>query len=240
MIANISIFAIFAAKTDNSSRKSVIMDTNKYRLEGISVAIIDDHEVVLEGFRSFMVKNGISDVEAFSDTQSLLNRMRSRQFNVYIVDVELPDMDVSLLIDSIRASHTDARILINTMHEEAWVVSKLTDKNVDGVLYKSGQLEQLLEAIPAVAEGHKYFSKDFKRTQNRLLQQNDIPSNRELDVLKRIAKGYSTKEISASLFISENTVENHRKNLFRKLKAHNMADLIMKAIAAGHIDPEEI
>ena len=216
------------------------MDINKYRLEGILVAIIDDHEVVLEGFRSFMAKNGISDVEAFNNSQSLLDRMRARRFNVYIVDVELPDMDISLLIDSIRASQSDARILINTMHEEAWIVSKLTDKNVDGVLYKSGQLDQLLEAISTVAEGKKYFCRDFKRAQSRLLQQNNVPSNRELDVLRRIAKGYSTKEISASLFISENTVENHRKNLFRKLKAHNMADLIMKAIAAGYIDPEEI
>ena len=59
-------------------------------------------------------------------------------------------------------------------------------------------------------------------------------------MLKAIAKGFSTKEIASNLYISENTVESHRKNLFRKFQAHNMADLIVKSIAAGYINPEEI
>lgn len=215
-------------------------DFGKYKLEDISVAIIDDHEVVLEGFRSFIVKNGISHVEAFSKVQPLLDRIHSHPFNVYIVDVELPDMDASELIDAIRAQHPDAKIIINTMHEEMWVVSKMTEKKVDGVMYKSAHLDQLLEAIKAVLSGRQFFCTKFKKSQNRILTQNTLLTRREQEVLIQIAKGLSTKEMSSALFISENTVETHRQNIFSKLKAHNMAELIIKAIAAGYIDPKSI
>lgn len=213
---------------------------NNYKFEGLSVAIIDDHELVLEGFRSFLVRHGITDVEAFSKAQPLLDRMVSHPFSVYIVDVELADIEISELIDRIRDLQSDARIIINTMHEEMWVVNKMTEKKVDGVMYKSGGLDQLLEAIAAVTSGQQFFCKKFRRSQSNLQPQNQMVTDRELEVLVSIAKGYSTKEIATNLFISENTVENHRKSLFRKLQAHNMADLIIKAIANGYINPEEI
>lgn len=211
-----------------------------YKFEGLSVAIIDDHELVLEGFRSFLVRHGITDIEAFSKAQALLDRITSRHFSVYIVDVELADIEIGELLDKIREVQPEARIIINTMHEEMWVVNKMTEKKVNGVIYKSGDLNQLLEAIAAVTSRRQYFCKKFRRAQSSLQPQDQIISNRELEVLVQIAKGYSTKEIATNLFISENTVENHRKNLFHKLQAHNMADLIIKTIAAGYINPEEI
>ena len=211
-----------------------------YKFEGLSVAIIDDHELVLEGFRSFLVRHGITDIEAFSKAQALLDRITSRHFSVYIVDVELADIEIGELLDKIREVQPEARIIINTMHEEMWVVNKMTEKKVNGVIYKSGDLNQLLEAIAAVTSGRQYFCKKFRRAQSSLQPQDQIISNRELEVLVQIAKGYSTKEIATNLFISENTVENHRKNLFHKLQAHNMADLIIKTIATGYINPEEI
>lgn len=213
---------------------------DNYKFEGISVAIIDDHELVLEGFRGFLMRNGITRVEAFSKAQPLLDRMASQQFSVYIVDVELADIEITELIDRIRAIHSDTKIIINTMHEEMWVVNKMTEKKVDGVIYKSGELDQLLEAIAAVTSGHQFFCKKFRKSQNSLQAHDQILSDRELEVLTYIAKGYSTKEIATSLYISENTVENHRKSLFRKLQVKNMAELIIKSIAAGLIDPKAL
>ena len=116
----------------------------------------------------------------------------------------------------------------------------MTEKHVDGVIYKSAHLEQLLEAITTVIKGKQYFCPKFRKAQNKISLENNILTRREIDVLQEIASGYSTKEIAAHLFISENTVESHRQNLFSKLKAHNMAELIIKAIAAGYIDPKEI
>lgn len=215
-------------------------EIDKYKLEDVKVAIVDDHEVVLEGFKSFIQRSGITHVEAFSRVQPLLDRISSHPFQVYIVDVELMDVDVSWLIDEIRCLDANARIIVNTMHEEMWVVSMITEKKVDGVMYKSANLDQLLEAIKAVLDGQQFFCAKFKKAQSRLLAHNDLLTKREQEVLVAIAKGYSTKEISTRFFISENTVETHRQNIFLKLKAHNMADLVIKAIAAGYINPQEI
>ena len=91
-----------------------------------------------------------------------------------------------------------------------------------------------------VNEGKIYYCNKFKKAQKHLQQQNDVPSQRELQVLQLIASGLSTKEIAQSLIIAENTVENHRKSLFRKMKARNMAELIIRAIANGYINPVNI
>ena len=218
-----------------------MMDLESYQFEGVSVAVIDDHEVVLEGFKSYMVKHGLTKVEAFSRAQPLLDRIHSHPFSVYVIDVEMPGIDGTQLIDSIRAIDPEARIIVNTIHEEAWVVSEMTEKGVEGVIYKSAELDVLLQAIIKVANGGTFFSRQFRKTQERIrLNNSELLTKRENEVLQEIAKGYSTKEISAKLFISENTVETHRQRLFSKLKASNMAQLIIKAIAAGYINPLEI
>lgn len=220
--------------------KQYMTDIKKYKLQDIAVAIVDDHELVLEGFKSGIARSGLADVTVFSSATALLTAVDHRAFDVYIIDVELPDMDVAQLIDGIRVRQPEARIIINTMHEEMWLVNKIVGMNVSGVMYKSGSIDQLLEAIITVMEGRRYFCPKFMRAQRRLSQQNDVPSQREIEVLKNIARGHSTKKIAEILYISENTVENHRKSLFRKLHAHNMAELIVRSIAAGYIVPEEM
>lgn len=212
-----------------------MMDLGRYISAKTSVAIIDDHEVVLEGFKSYIINSGITHVETFNKAQPLLDRIRSHPFDVYIVDVELPGIDDSELVESIRDQHPDAKIIVNTMHKEVWLAWKMEEMKVDGVMYKSGSRQQLLKALYTVIKGHKFYC---KKSSNNI--QYEIPSHREFEILTCIAKGYSTKEIASCLFISENTVENHRKSLFRKLQVHNVAGLIVKSIAAGLIDLEEI
>lgn len=215
-------------------------DNAKYVLGNVSIAIVDDHEVVIEGYCSYLAKNGISHVETFPTAHALWNRVKAKHFDVYIVDVELPDADVYSLIDAIRRLHHNARFVINTIHDEPWTVSKLTEKNVNGVVYKSGDMHQIIDALEAVYLGQSYYCGAFKKMQNRLETQQEILTNRELDVIELIAQGLSTKEISNKLFISENTVENHRKSIFRKLQVKNVAGLIVKAIAMGYIDPRKL
>lgn len=217
------------------------MDRNQtYKLQALSVAVVDDHEVVLEGMKRFLDEGGVGRVEVFSKGGQLLDRIAVQLFDVFIVDVELTDIDAPQLIDCIRACQPSARIIIHTMHEEMWVVNKMTEKHVDGVLYKSSRLEKLLEAIVTVSEGRKYLCDKFRKSQHELLLQKCALSPRELQVLLELARGNSTKEIASILYISENTVENHRKSLMRKLHAKNVASLIINAITSGYINPAEL
>ena len=218
-----------------------IMDgIDSSKLQRLVVAIVDDHEVVLEGFRRFMLDNGIGQVETFKTAHELLDRMAAVRFDVVIVDVELPDMDVVQLMDSMRLCQADVRIVIHTIHEEMWVVNRMMKKHIDGVVYKTSRLEQLLEAIVAANEGRQYFCPKFRKLRNVMEVQGHILSDREQEVLSEIARGKSTKEIADVLFISVNTVENHRRNLLRKLNARNVADLVVRSITAGYLNPAEL
>lgn len=213
-------------------------DIDIYKLQEGKIAVVDDHEVVLEGLQSYLKRNGLKYVTTFSSSRALLDRVKSNIYNFYIIDVELPDMEIGQLIDELRLLHPAAKIIINTIHEELWVVRKMMEKEVDAVVYKSGNLEQLLKAMVEVSEGRTYFNPKYKRSQSSIQIQNIILTKREMDVLHAIAEGLSTKEIAQKLFISENTVETHRQNIFSKLNVHNVADLVIKAIKAGYINPQ--
>lgn len=213
-------------------------DIDIYKLQEVKIAVVDDHEVVLEGLQSYLKRNGLKYVTTFSSSRALLDRVKSNIYDFYIIDVELPDMEIGQLIDELRLLHPAAKIIINTIHEELWVVRKMMEKEVDAVVYKSGNLEQLLKAMVEVSEGRTYFNPKYKRSQSSIQIQNIILTKREMDVLHAIAEGLSTKEIAQKLFISENTVETHRQNIFSKLNVHNVADLVIKAIKAGYINPQ--
>lgn len=215
-------------------------EAQKYILRNLSVAIIDDHELILEGFKSLMQGCGAGNVETFVHPADLIRALACRRFDVYIIDIGMPDIDGFGLIDAIRDSHSNAHIIVNTIHEEIWLIRRMLDKGVDGIMFKSTDFTQMTDAITAVMNGERYFCNAVKRKIARYGQHIDHPSDREIEILKALASGHTSKEIAQMLFISENTVETHRKRLFTKLGARNMADLIVKAIDRGYINAAEI
>lgn len=210
-----------------------------YRLRDLSVAIVDDHALVLEGFKSLLNKHGVNDVVTFSKAAELMDILPAHGFDVYIVDIGMPDVNGFVLIDAIRERYADARIIVNTIHEEIWLIRRMLDRDVNAILYKTTDFSRVIEAIVTVLNGERYFCPEYRKTLKRLDIGNDIPSLREIEVLRDIARGYTSKEIASHLFVSENTVESHRKSLFSKLKARNIADLVMKAVAMGYIMPSD-
>ncbi|MBP3511836.1 MAG: response regulator transcription factor [Prevotella sp.] len=205
-------------------------------LADLRIAVIDDHNLVLEGVRSLLARNGMMQVELFRSAAALTDVLRTRPYDIYIVDVELPDMDGFLLIDAIREVWPKARIIVSTIHDELWTVRKLVARNVDGIVYKSLDMSLVVDAIHDVLSGERYYCGEVQEALRIMDNGIDHPSQREMEVLNAIANGYTSKEIAARLFISENTVEAHRKSLFTKLEARNIADLVMKAIKRGYIN----
>lgn len=215
-------------------------EAQKYLLQDLSVAIVDDHALILEGFKSLMQGCNAKNVETFGCAADLIDAMGRHSFDIYIIDIGLPDIDGFELIDKIRSRHTGARIIVNTIHEEIWLLRRMLDKDVNAILFKSTDFMQMVSAIAAVMCGEQYFCPGVKRKISRYTQRIEHPSERETDILRAIAGGYTSKEIAKMLFISENTVEAHRKRLFVKLGARNIADLIVKAIDRGYINASEI
>lgn len=160
----------------------------------------------------------------------------ARQNHNMLAQATLHSVAGMALLRSHQLENGLSKILINTIHKEMWVVNRMIENKVDGVMYKTIHLDQLLEAIIAVLDGQKFYCPKFQESMNKLQMQNVVLTKREIDVVRSIAMGLSTKEIAHQLFISENTVESHRQKIFEKLGVRNMAELIVKAIADGYIN----
>ncbi|MDE6010782.1 MAG: response regulator transcription factor [Muribaculaceae bacterium] len=200
------------------------------------IAVVDDHDLVREGLNAVLLNNGATKVDKFRSATELVGNMDAgNRYDYYVIDLELPDIDGFVLIEMVRARHPEAKIIVSTVHDEVWTLRKLLVRNVNAIIYKSGNANEILMAIGEIREGRKYYCEEVEKSIKTASDVSRHPSSRELQVLREIALGKTTREISATMFITENTVEAHRKSLFAKLGAVNVADLIMKAVEKGYI-----
>lgn len=207
------------------------------------IVIVDDHSLILEGLKSLLSSSfDGSRVYIAQNASQLLSLMKLYQFSVFIVDIELPDMDGFELIHIIKNQSSEAKIIVSTMHEEVWIVNKLKSPEINGVVLKASAGIHIVDAVMTVLNGGTYYCPEFKKIYKEKEKSNSVadeqssmPTVRELEILKAIAKGMNTHEISESLFISENTVEWHRKNLMLKFGARNATDLVVKALSKGFL-----
>ena len=206
--------------------------------EKLALLLVDDHELILLGIRQSLEREGTAgDLVAVRSAAEALQALRSRRFDLCVVDLELPDLPGFELIDAIRRQDPAARIVVNTMHNEIWTVNRLLQSGVQGVVMKDSDAGELARAVRAVAFGGRYFCPRFEQLRRRLLCGSgpDPLTRREQEVLERIAEGHSTAEIARRMSLSQNTVETYRKHLFAKLGARNSVDLTMRAVARGLI-----
>lgn len=210
--------------------------SQKNNLTQMKIAVIDDHDLIREGLNAILHNNGASHVDMYGTAKGLVEIMDSgERYDFYIVDLELPDIDGFVLIEMIRARDEGAKVVVSTVHDEIWTLRKLLARDVDGIIYKSGDGNDIVEAINSIMEGSKYYSEEARRSLEYASDNTQHPSARELEVLHQIASGKTSREIAAAMFVSENTIEAHRKALFSKIGAVNVADLIVKSIEKGYL-----
>lgn len=207
----------------------------------IRILLVDDHDLVLQGLKR-IVESSLPEIKAVctaSSGQEALLLVASQRFNLFLLDMELPDMSGMELISHIRKRDPKAHIIVNTVHEEIWFIKNLIQSNVDGILFKSIDSNKITEAIRRVLDGNKYYCSYAEQVRIQMKRSEEGRKEeltlRELDVLKRISEGKNTQEIASELCVSPNTVDTHRRHLMEKLGARNVADLIMTAISKGII-----
>ena len=207
----------------------------------IRVLLVDDHDLVLQGLKRIL-EFAVPEIKMIckaSSGKEALSLIYIQPFELFLLDVELPDISGIDLIASIRKKQPKARIMVNTMHEEIWFVRSLLQCNPDAILFKSIDSRQVIDAVHAVLQGKKYFCPYVERVRMQLRSQEKSGKNeltlRELDVLKLLSEGKSTQEIAQELCVSANTVDTHRRHLMEKLDARNVVDLVVIAISKGII-----
>ena len=207
----------------------------------IRILLVDDHDLVLQGLKRIVECSlpEIKNVCTASSGQEALLLIASQRFNLFVLDMELPDISGMDIIVRIREKDPQARIIVNTMHEEIWFIKNLIQCSVDGILFKSIDSTKIAEAIRRVLDGETYYWPYAEHARAQMKRSDEGRREeltlRELDVLKRISEGKNTQEIAQELCVSTNTVDTHRRHLMDKLDARNVADLIMTAISKGII-----
>jgi len=159
-------------------------------------------------------------------------------------DINMPEMDGISLTEILKKLHPHIKVIALTMHKEGQLINDLISKGVDGYLLKDSSEDELVYAIQSVyTTNDKYFSRGVTTSLIESLgagdeKSNPIPdlSEREIEILKLIAKDLTQKEIAERLFISPHTVVFHKRKLITKLDVKGIAGLVKKAIEMGIVE----
>jgi DNA-binding NarL/FixJ family response regulator len=210
----------------------------------IRVLLADDHTLVRAGVRKILeAQPGVAVVGEVADGAAALEALERSPVDVLVLDLTMPGLDGFAVLRRARTLAPALKVLVLSMHADPEFVARAVREGADGYLLKDSAVNDLVAAIQAVREGRAYHSPLIQRQLTDLLRGGapaagvlDTLTERERDVLKRIAEGQSTKEIAALLEISARTVETHRANLMRKLDVRSVAQLVRLAIREGLIE----
>ena len=210
--------------------------------ENISFLLVDDHDLVLSGMKNLISKEfPQASIVTSKSAEDATIKLSQAQWTYVISDVSLPGKSGIELVSIVRERQPSSKMIIVTQHTEIWIIKKLIEVNPDAIVLKMNDQNDILKAIYSVYEGKNFFSETVYRLMVEILQKNksneETPelTNREKEILKLIASGLTSGQIADKLFISEKTVEAHRKNLFVKFDANNSASLIHKAMKEGYL-----
>ncbi|MDJ0720085.1 MAG: response regulator transcription factor [Desulfobacterales bacterium] len=204
----------------------------------IKVLLADDHSIVREGLRRIVEESADMEVVAeAADGRDAIRQVETAAPDVAVVDISMPGFDGLEVITRLKGSHPELPVLILTMHEEAQYIVRAIEAGAMGYLTKQSAPEQLVEAIRKVLKGHRFITDEAAELLALRIARGthkqtplDSLSMRELQVLRRLAMGYTNREIASAYGISIKTVDTYRFRLLKKLNLRNNAQLSRFAI----------
>jgi DNA-binding NarL/FixJ family response regulator len=201
----------------------------------MKILLVDDHTILLDGVKSLLSQEeDLQVVGQASSAEAALEFLKKQDVDLIITDYSMPGMDGLSLLNAVKRITSTTRIIMLSMHDEVHLVKEILKAGVNGYVLKKDTHKELLNAIHDVRNGKVYLSSDVNKMLIMNLNNPDegkLLTDREREILKLIAKEYTNKNIAEELFISERTVETHRKNIFKKTGTNSIVGLIKFAYA---------
>lgn len=202
----------------------------------ITLALVDDHQIVIDGLTS-LLKGHERFKFAFATTNSgeVVEKMVETPVDVLLTDVMMPKLPGNELAKQVREKFPDVKILALSMSGQGDMVNEMiNDADISGYVLKNIGKQELITALEKIAGGGIYFSEEvldeMQRAGQRKKQSEEAHlTDREKQIIRLIEKEYNNKQIAETLFISERTVETHRKNIFRKTNTNSVIGLVKYA-----------
>ena len=193
--------------------------------------LVDDHHIVLDGLKSLLETDpDFQIIAALRSAEEVLEFFKKDQPDILLTDYTLPGISGLDLFKKVKVMYPKMKVAILSMHDEASIVRNVLKEGINGYLLKNIQQFELRNALKQIAMGYPYVSPEITRIImnefNQPEEKSELLTERELEILRLIAKEYSNKQMAEKLFISERTVETHRKNIFRKTNTNTLVGLI--------------
>lgn len=214
------------------------------------VMLVDDHPMWIDALSEDLTEVGFEIVAVAKNGKECLARARATRPEIVVMDLQIPDPDGATCIEILLGEFPDMHVLVMSASGERDDVLRAMKAGAKGYLVKSASKEELIDGVRRTAVGDAVFTPglaglvlgEFRRMVNVARSHNEegpVLTSREVEVLRRVAKGLAYKEIADELFVSHRTVQNHVQNVLRKLQLHNRVELTLYAIDKGLHDPNE-
>ena len=200
------------------------------------MAIVDDHQIVIDGLKSLLHGHEIFTVAIeTTDPSTMMDLLKTTPVDILLTDVMMPVMNGAELAKEVHKHFPSIKILALSMSGQGDLVNQMIEESdISGYVLKNIGKQELLKALEKISSGGIYFSDDVL---NEMLKASEIKkitdeahlTMREIEIIKLIEKEYGNRKIADTLFLSERTVETHRKNIFRKTKTSSLIGLIKYA-----------
>ena len=213
----------------------------------IKLAVTDDHPIIIRGIELICsYQQNINIIFTACNGVELIEKIKQQRPNVVLLAIRMPCMGGAETTAYLKKRYKKIKIIVLTMFCNPSLVSKMLALGVDGYVLKSDPYEELLNAINSVMKNKLYLSKTCKEEMEK--DKSKLPkktvarevnchlSKREKEVLELICEEYTTCQIAAKMFVSERTIEGHRKMMLKKLNVRNTAGLVAFAFKNGLMD----
>jgi two-component system, NarL family, response regulator NreC len=225
-------------------------------MKKIRLMLVDDHEVVRVGLKTFLQTQPDFDVVAeASNGEEAIDRAMESHPDVILMDITMPGFDGMEATRRLRVLCTECLVLALTVHDDKQYLMQMLAAGASGYITKQAAAEELVEAIHTIAEGNVYLQPALARwlleDYQRLARQTkpsrmvsaeeqdgqviglEVLSLRERQVLEMIAQGISNQEIGQRLALSHKTIARHRERIMKKMNMHSRTELVKFAIRTG-------
>lgn len=204
--------------------------TKESQPEPLQVLLVDDHAIITDGVQSLL-----SPMENYhvagtvTSAEDAIRFLGKEKVDLMISDYSLPGMDGLRLVRYAKKAHPSLKVIILSMHRESHLVKEILKEGISGYVLKDDPSRELLNALENAEKGKIYLSDDINKMLIEALnfqQDQKLFSDREREILNLIAQEFSSKQIADMLFISERTVESHKRNMMKKADVNTSIGLV--------------
>ena len=204
------------------------------------MVVVDDHQAVRELLSTILVRQSTRKLEVVGEAgtgQEAIDVCMAKRPDLVILDMFLPGMNGVEVLTTLRKRLRGLRVIFFSGCMQEQLIAQAVAQGADGYVLKTQPLKSLLDAVESVCDGGTYFDPSLSRLNNRMAIMPGWQSltNREREVARLIAEGYSTKEAAIRLGVSAKTLDKHRSHMMKKLGVHDAVAVTRYVISTGLI-----